>query len=81
LATTPTEATKTIQKNVGRKPSPQTSLTCRQIDSFMALMFSEKPETWRNHFCPHDKARQWITSNQQGPLNKKMTKEASSNTH
>jgi hypothetical protein len=41
----------------------------------MSLMFSEDPETWTKHFCPLDKARQYITSNQQGPLNKKISKE------
>ena len=41
----------------------------------MALMFPEDWKVWTQHFCPHDKARQWIESNQQGPYNKAFSDE------
>jgi len=48
----------------------------KNIDSFMALMFSkDNPETWQKHFCPTGKAREWLRNNTQGPLNPHFSKE------
>ncbi|KAJ7474255.1 alpha/beta-hydrolase [Mycena latifolia] len=47
----------------------------KNIDSFLALLYPETPEIWKNNMCVDGGARAWVENNRMSPIPSYMTPE------